>query len=604
VLTEPRVSQAAGAAFTQAQRFQALPIVIGVTGHRDIAPDAESALRERFDAILARFESAYPNSPLLVLSGLAAGADLIAAEVALERTRRVSVKACLPMPAQEYESDFTPEQRDRFRAALAQCERSGGVQVLGASTDRTASYAAVGVFLAYYSTVLVAFWDGEEGRGAGGTADVVRLREDPPAAKEHFLTYMPDTGPIFHIITPREGQVPPPGAFEVKEIYPKRRSLNLDAAGKRANRRRLSTRPAQEEFEEALRNIDRFNCDLESEPQAAGDPLHSFFVRIDELANKLQKHAMRSLTAQYAWAAAAAVAQVALAFPVGFHVARVPVPPALGTAVKILLLIVAALAFKQAKTRDYENRYQDYRAISEALRVQDAWCCAGLRSNLVESSYLQMQQSELQWIRLALRTIFLVTSARAPQREDSLTHPQCAEWVNEQLDFYEGAARREHDKQRKWSKTSSVLMSAGGALTGLAVFFGLLLGKGGLHVPVPPIDAALTALTAWLHAHIDPATLRSWTTPGGWFQYWQAVPIAASGALALLIRFYTQQRGFKENMRRYEHMYVVFDTASSALRREGNDAPEILLRLGREALAEHAQWLILHRERPLQFVSA
>ncbi|HXW77342.1 MAG TPA: hypothetical protein VEJ20_08035, partial [Candidatus Eremiobacteraceae bacterium] len=59
---------------------------------------------------------------------------------------------------------------------------------------------------------------------------------------------------------------------------------------------------------------------------------------------------------------------------------------------------------------------------------------------------------------------------------------------------------------------------------------------------------------------------------------------------------------------RYQHMFHVFDFAKRRLARireggEGN-AAAVIEELGREALTEHANWLVLHRERPMTFVTA
>jgi hypothetical protein len=74
------------------------------------------------------------------------------------------------------------------------------------------------------------------------------------------------------------------------------------------------------------------------------------------------------------------------------------------------------------------------------------------------------------------------------------------------------------------------------------------------------------------------------------------------------MRFYVQQRGFKENARRYHHMFFVFDFARRSIAAMGEDPPveeykATVSELGQEALAEHASWLVLHRERPLSFVT-
>jgi hypothetical protein len=103
-----------------------LSLVVGVTGHRDIAANDEEPLRNAFRDILKGLRLTCPNTPLLVLSGLAVGADSLAADEAM--ARGIPVIACLPMPQEEYEKDFSlivhlaeevaiPSRPARLRAA-------------------------------------------------------------------------------------------------------------------------------------------------------------------------------------------------------------------------------------------------------------------------------------------------------------------------------------------------------------------------------------------------------------------------------------------------------------------------------------------------------
>lgn len=60
-----------------------IPIVLGVVGHRDIHPEAKEKLTEKLHEIFEEFDTAFPNSPKVLLSPLAPGADQLAAKVAL-----------------------------------------------------------------------------------------------------------------------------------------------------------------------------------------------------------------------------------------------------------------------------------------------------------------------------------------------------------------------------------------------------------------------------------------------------------------------------------------------------------------------------------------
>lgn len=76
---------------------------------------------------------------------------------------------------------------------------------------------------------------------------------------------------------------------------------------------------------------------------------------------------------------------------------------------------------------------------------------------------------------------------------------------------------------------------------------------------------------------------------------------------AAIITAYGSKFGFATNAKRYERMFLVFDIVK---RRIANLPPQslreteaLLLEIGREALVEHADWLLQRRERPLTFTT-
>lgn len=542
-----------------------LPLVIGVSGHRDLPAEAEGPLRERFSEIIKRLRRQHPSMPLLVLSGLAAGADILAAEEALELG--IAVLGVLPMPQAEYERDFTTEELDRFRRVLPRC---WDVIVVGTSAKREQNYVDVADFIAYYCHLLVAFWDGLEARGPGGTAEVVQLRKGglPGIVGDALVAYVPDVGPVIQIVTPRKGQPLPAHCFSIRDIYPER-------PGWKTTAKKAARSAGEREFEDALAHLERFNRDLAHEP-APDEPsqLAALRDRADAAANELGRKTLRSLQSLYLATALAGAAQLVLPTDGSFHI-----PSWAGIAARIGFLAVAFVVFAIAKRSDYENRYQDYRAIAEALRVQYAWCCAGLRKRLVEASYLQMQQSELAWIRLALRTAYLITGVRTACDDDSPAHPECTRWINSQLEYYEVSGKREQEHLRQ-AQLATIFVAAGGAAL-----------------------SVLAAVLVWAASHKwIPVTATQAAMLAPMLTYWATMPVALGGLLALLIRFYAQQRGFAENARRYQLMFTIFDAARRRLREPSADPSKILEQLGHEALSEHADWLILHRERPLTFV--
>lgn len=532
-----------------------LSIVVGVTGHRDIAPDDEGPLRAAFGRILERLSSQSPNTPLLVLSGLAAGADSLAAEEAL--ARNIPVFACLPMPVDEYEKDFSPQQLVRFRGLLAASAR-----VTVTSPRREHGYVATGRFIAQYSHLLVAFWDGQTSRGAGGTADVIsmRLTGQVQSGDVESIPYLPDIGPVEHVVTPRTSSPRPANPFTTKRLYPKWFG---------------SAREVGAVFNGLFGSIDVYNVDLATTLAPAGDPpLLAIMERTDTAANRLQRHTHRFHVMLLICAFFVAAVQVIAHFPAVWKVSG---------------LAIAFLVYWWARRHDYENRYQDYRAIAEGLRVQNAWYCAGLRHRLVDNAYLKMQEGDLQWIRMALRFFYLIFCEDREFADASHEHPVCQDWVRSQWRYYYRATRREMRRKQVLDRIALAALLAGIACTCVAL--GVLTSQGlercallGTACPPPAVLAHFRSFDL----------LENLLT----------VPVAMAIVLGAIFGSYAEKHSLVSNVRRYERMYRVFDRARRTLRRIARGQPgnpkEIIYELGRAALVEHADWLIMRRDRPMK----
>jgi hypothetical protein len=76
-----------------------LPLVIGVTGHRDLRDEDVARLEAEVAGVIAGLRRDYLDgdgeTPIIVLSALAEGADRLLARVALARARLI---APLPLP--------------------------------------------------------------------------------------------------------------------------------------------------------------------------------------------------------------------------------------------------------------------------------------------------------------------------------------------------------------------------------------------------------------------------------------------------------------------------------------------------------------------------
>lgn len=201
-----------------------LPLVFGVSGHRDLRSADVPKLRDQLFRVFARFRAAYPHTPFQLLTPLAEGADRLTAEVAL--ASEIELLVPLPMERKEYERDFTTaESLAEFRALLAMAESYWEIPNCQKPVpeNRTSRYAAVGDFIARSSHILILLWDGTDNRKIGGTAWVKRRRE-------HWVNTAADLsrdidpfgyGPTIQVVTPRaSGRSPRPRPATKGELPP------------------------------------------------------------------------------------------------------------------------------------------------------------------------------------------------------------------------------------------------------------------------------------------------------------------------------------------------------------------------------------------------
>src|SRR4051794_27424024 len=81
-----------------------IPLVLGIVGHRDLCPEQIPAIEKLLRQLFQDLRSKYPQTPLVLLSALAEGADCLAARVALDCGAQLVVP--LPMPIVLYQRDF------------------------------------------------------------------------------------------------------------------------------------------------------------------------------------------------------------------------------------------------------------------------------------------------------------------------------------------------------------------------------------------------------------------------------------------------------------------------------------------------------------------
>ena len=176
------------------------PLIISVTGHRDIWPDAEILLMDSLSDFLTDFfkkeSKKRPQRPIVFLDGMATGADQLVATVVNEVRNSfdpgfITLIAVFPMPEEDYIQDFSvPETQRTFedaldcvdaKIALSLTRSNQELRNRGEKIHRTEQYVLLAEFLANSCNNLIALWDGQnfDNPKPGSTTDVITRYLNP-----------------------------------------------------------------------------------------------------------------------------------------------------------------------------------------------------------------------------------------------------------------------------------------------------------------------------------------------------------------------------------------------------------------------------------------
>ena len=157
-----------------------IPITIGIIGHRDANTTRDH--KQKIEMMFIDLAAKYPNSPVFLFSSIADGADRFVAKIFLDLKRSNELynekfELIVPMPFEyeEYKKDFDDNSNKEFDDLLKQAKRKFCIRCSGKKNEKTQYYLETGRFVADSSLILIALWDGKEGR-PGGTSDIVNYK--------------------------------------------------------------------------------------------------------------------------------------------------------------------------------------------------------------------------------------------------------------------------------------------------------------------------------------------------------------------------------------------------------------------------------------------
>ena len=184
-----------------------IPLVLSFTGHRDIDDQSAIRLKTETTALFEKFHREFPHTDLILLTSLAEGADMIAAETALDNHVRVSV--ILPCRKEIYRESLKEAYRERFDILFKRATENTNEYEFPSDTPL---YRDCSAYMLAHSHMLIAAWDGYMYEAKpGGTYDTLRmacLGLDYDLSDRHgdsYLSNIEDT-PVYWIPATRKSQ--------------------------------------------------------------------------------------------------------------------------------------------------------------------------------------------------------------------------------------------------------------------------------------------------------------------------------------------------------------------------------------------------------------
>lgn len=569
-------------------RAAAIPLVIGVTSHRNIPAREAETIRARVRELFVQLQREFPHSPLCVLSPLAEGGDQLVAEEGLQLGARLV--APLPFARDMYARDFTHDAaRERFeslcaRARLIELPLLTGnthAEVSEPGDQRDRQYAHVGMFVARHCHLLLAIWDGKPSHRLGGTAQIVDyfLTGTPPGGIERRRDRRPrlygggDERLLCHVVCSRDAPdgAPAPPLQPGQVVW-----RNLDDVS-------APDAPMPQPFRTVFAHTDAFNADA----LKYGDRIEASGASIDDGATAATDGAPAqpspaTLFRVADWLAIHFQKRVLLAMRVIYLVAFV-----MGIAftlydnlpeqdemlfVFLFLFATGVVVSAIARRRGWHRKYLDYRALAEGLRVQCYWRRAGISltgdPEFARDSLMQKQDIELGWVRNVMRSAGLFAHAWPERQDEAALRGVIDEWVGDATHGELGYYRVRTEQRERSHRVNEAI----GAMCLLAGIF---------------ISVVLAVLVRTLSNDAKNDMI---------------VVMAVFSIFAAVREAYSFRKADRELIRQYRFMERVFGNARTALDKtdDADEQREILRALGEASLAEHVEWAVMHRQRPLE----
>lgn len=559
-----------------------VPITIGVTGHRNIHADAIEHISEQLKQLFSHFKQQFPETPLLLLSPLAEGADQLVAQIALEM--QLDIIAVLPMEKSEYQKDFANSAinsdentaiKQSFNDLLGKAAYSKTLTDFDPIEHRDLCYANVGKWIVDQSDIVIALWDGNLETLTGGTGEVVNyaLSGDFPCLEQQIESkdWIAVHRPVIHIKTVRQSESSP-DLTPASHFY-----LNKEALLAQDKEQNTNIEQAISEFT-PLKKVNSFNKVISVKKATSGYPLmnqdienfpdylkyiHQLYLKSDLIANDYQKTFSR-----YTFLFYALTSTLMITFLLYFRV----FPFALVLAFYVLTYMATIVVSMHIKNSDFQKKYHLYRSIGELSRLFFFFGLSEIgpkkRASVLEH-YREVQYisrklgDDNSWVIDALKKIKLFDMNEEVSSDfDNPMELVKKHWIEDQHNYFKKALHRDERKLR-------ILNWIGLLFFAISFFSGLIL---------------------FAISYLNPSFF-------GIAKPFLSVAIGISAGLGGILKTYSYTMGYSELTGRYRLMAGLFGNAVNRIKNKETNRDAVFVQLWWEALMENIEWFSLKDSR-------
>ena len=509
-----------------------IPVIVGVTGHRDLREQDVGYLKNAVRTELGSLQSQYPNSDIAVMTSLAEGADRLCAETALEMG--LEIITVLPMPVSEYAEDF---ESDALKKLNELTERSSKAFIAPHKEPFTEGrdylYRQAGLYIADHCHILFALWDGIPGEAGGcGTASIVqaKLRNLTNGAAGEQLRRA--DGTVVQIMTPRVS----------------RDCVNMEAG-------RIIIHGDKSKSDEILRNTDSYNRDCAdiADECMADDKIAAVYTASDRLSIINDIKDRRILIGLSVCAAVLTIAFL-LYDEAEMH-----------WMIILCGLMIISLFAINAFTRwtRFNAKYVEYRILAEACRVQTYLRTAGMNREAADILPWNLQVN-IPWVSRAMSAI--MTGERSGEKKSILDV-----WITGQKEYHKKALKKTELQLKRNDRlvTTALVITIGTYMAALlyeAVCCGMISGKSMFEPETN--DAVRTAFKLLM---------------------------GAFSALTLFANNYYGRLALPNVIDDHRKMALLYEEAEREIADKGEDE-SLLLRIAEDELCENANWYAYQRK--------